>query len=215
MLDAGAPNKLLCAALALVMSAATLGAARDARAQDTGVPPAPQPSAVPLQVESNGSRGQHVSIVGFDGGCDTPCVLMVPPGAHTLLSAGRGVRMGREPVLVPPAGLAVQLREPTRAGFVGGVILTGFGAATLALGTVFVVAIAASSASDPYNQMMMGIVGVMTGVLGIPSLVIGLWMLMRHATGIESTRAATVATAWSIVPTVSPGGAGVAWSARF
>lgn len=189
----------------MAVSAAVVGYGHDARADE----PPTVAAAAPLRVESDGSRGQRVSIEGSDGACDTPCILMLPPGDHTLVSSGRGIRTGHTPVSVPAGGLTVRLREPTRAGFVGGVVLMAFGEATLTLGTVFVIGIAASSASDPYNQTMMGVVGGMTLAIGVPSLAVGVWMMLRHRTGIESTAAATVpATAWSVVPTVGAGGAG-------
>ncbi|CAN5729945.1 hypothetical protein BH11MYX4_BH11MYX4_15680 [soil metagenome] len=119
--------------------------------------------------------------------CVTPCELGVLPGRYRLRASGRGVRTFTDTIAVPDGGLAMQVRAPSKAGRVSGIVFTGFGAATLALGTAFVLGALLSAPGDSYNQTMAAVVGGMAAVVGGGSLVAGLLLLNGSRTGIEQT----------------------------
>ena len=183
--------------------------------------PAPPPlpvSRAALRLETEGERSQRVTVDEPGGeavGCQTPCALEVVPGARWLRAEGPGLRTAQLTVQVPAEGVSLRLREATRPGFVGGVVLTAFGASALvSMGGAVLAVVASGGAGDSYNQMMMAIMGTMGAVLGLPSLGVGLWMLHRHQPGVASA-APPSAVSWQVVPTASPDGPGVALTGRF
>jgi hypothetical protein len=117
--------------------------------------------------------------------CVTPCTLSVWPGRYQLHSGGRGVRSFEDTINVPDAGLDLRLHAASKPKRVWGIVLTGFGGATLALGAVFVASALLSAPGDSYNQSMAAVMGVSTGLIGGGSLITGLLLLDKSRVGME------------------------------
>lgn len=76
--------------------------------------------------------GEHLGTTGYVAGnlmvqsvffrtaCNTPCTLYVPPGPFNLWTDGKGLRPAITELDIPPGGLSVVMRAPSRARFWGG-----------------------------------------------------------------------------------------------
>lgn len=157
-------------------------------------------SHVPLRIESAGPP-MEVELTGADGAyviCETPCALAAEPGSFELEAHGRGVRGTRATLDVTEGGAAWRIRTGGAAAFVWGVILTGFGAAALGVGSVLVAMTLGSAGDDPYNQMMAVIGGAAGGVIGLAALLGGLALVVSNENGVELGLAPTAGGAMAM-----------------
>lgn len=171
-------------------------------------------NAAPLVIESTG-REQEVRLAreGLPE-CVTPCTLRVPPGPVTVWTGGRGLRVTRVPVDVPPEGARVRVRAASRARLVGGIILTAVGGGTLLTFGAYAAAVYGSSARDDYNQFMAGLMGGMALLIGVPTLITGILLVTGAETGVERL-APPAAPRWSLGVAPLPGGATAGATVKF
>lgn len=118
--------------------------------------------------------------------CITPCSLTVVPGRHLVVAEGIGLRRWSNTVSVPPEGRELRLRAPSRAGYAWGVVLTTFGvSALLHAAMVSAQFLDGASLDDGYNQMMLGIEGVVAAI-GVGSLTGGILLMRGNTPGPEN-----------------------------
>ena len=154
------------------------GATAEARAQTATV-----------ELESTGDEltvGMH-GLPGPAYVCTTPCVLSVLPGTYYLETEAPGVRANREEIEVPASGAHLRLEAGDGAAYPWGIILSIFGAVSVAMMGGMAIAIVASSPNDEYNQSMAAIQGGVGGVIGLGSLAAGLALVFSNRTGVEVT----------------------------
>ncbi|MGE0788650.1 MAG: hypothetical protein AB7S26_23465 [Sandaracinaceae bacterium] len=148
--------------------------------------PAAHAQMAPMDVTSTGAELEvTVSSSVGSASCLTPCRLLLSAGEWLVESEAHGVRRNREAILVPPDGAELRLNAASGAAHAWGWILTALGAASVVLGAVFVGFILEGAANDPYNQMMAGMIGGVTGAIGIAGLSAGLALVLSNQPGIE------------------------------
>jgi hypothetical protein len=138
----------------------------------------------------SGYRGPYtVQMESYERVCEAPCTLYVRPGYFRINAAVDGEDAYGTNIDVPPGGVRVKMRTPTRGRRIGGVLLTTFGGLMFATGLALL-AVAPSrvalvdSTNDVGDDALFYLVGAPLMAGSLPLLGGGIYLLVRNRSGI-------------------------------
>jgi hypothetical protein len=154
------------------------------------------PGRVPLEVDS--ASNQRISIRvrsvgarvdGYDDlefqpnqrVCESPCTLYVPPGRFRINTSNLGGLSYNSDIEVPPGGLRVKMRTPSRWRIFGGLVLTAWGLGITGFGIAAMVF--ARGDADP--AVWYGVGGALAGG-GAGMMSGGLYLLATNWPGVAA-----------------------------
>ena len=147
--------------------------------------------------------------------CTTPCSLTVQPGRYHLHASRRGAREYGGTVHVGDSGASFAVEAGSKAGYTWGLVLTTFGAGSVAMWLGIYLPGYLSYPSDSYNQTMFTAMSIATVVTGVIPLASGILLMTSNGRGVRTEPAARPLP--SVVPraNVGVGAGGAALSLRW
>lgn len=147
---------------------------------DLGAPPAEVPNATAVTFEGDRDGLTWQVIAGNEAPCFTPCSRWVDPTRTIQLQASTGEGMYLDDLASELDGARhaiVVAQRRNRAEQVNGIVFTTLGSMT----STVAITLTAVGCSDTQRRGGMCTAGLITGAVGIPLMVVSIWMIVDSA----------------------------------